>query len=334
MNMIQLSSPKGSSSYDKLRHVFSQNSFFHVELLPKSLFESLEINMVQLAEGWGLHHEPTPPSFNQSNVTVFQEIMGMGLSWSQLCDFEESACHSDRTFVILQSEQLYGSKVPKLNRIIHKCHALESCILLDFSSHNLKWAEENGLADSFVLLPVMTQSRSRIMPNVKPPIVSLSNRSIDAAFFGTQSTPRRQTFFQMARNFTTLANRTTYFRDLIQAQRTGRWARLHMSLNYANAKVCIVAHTFPIVSSGELHRLSEFAPFGCIPVMETFSDTIGIEQYQRCAKVHFGSFDKLFQVTDDVLKKIETTNISLDHVDWWSAGIRWGEILPTIFGTM
>ena len=43
---------------------------------------------------------------------------------------------------------------------------------------------------------------------------------------------------------------------------------------YREAKVCVVLHSYATESGGEYHRLSEFAKFGCIPVMETFSGTL------------------------------------------------------------
>ena len=97
---------------------------------------------------------------------------------------------------------------------------------------------------------------------------------------------------------------------------------------YKEAKVCMVVHSYTDDSGGEYHRLSEFAPFGCIPVMETFGDTIGIDRYKECGRMVFASGPDLMEAAANVTAKIDQGWYEdYSHVDWWKAGIQWETLL-------
>ena len=122
----------------------------------------------------------------------------------------------------------------------------------------------------------------------------------------------------------------------------GRKVEIEMTNNasfiadhYKEAKVCLLAHSYDHKSGGELHRLSEFAQFGCIPVMEHFSDRIGIDIYEQCGGAVFEKFTNLIQTGADIVAKIDQgfyKGRENSIIDWWKTGIHWERILPTVFG--
>ena len=86
-------------------------------------------------------------------------------------------------------------------------------------------------------------------------------------------------------------------------------SRLHgkqsITNSYKEGKVCILPHTHGAISGGEYHRYSEFAPFGCVPVIEHFADTIGIEVYEQCGGAVFASYEEIWETAIDVVQKID-----------------------------
>jgi hypothetical protein len=103
---------------------------------------------------------------------------------------------------------------------------------------------------------------------------------------------------------------------------------------YKNAKVCLIPHAYDWKSGGEYHRLSELGPFGCVPVLENFSDNIGIESYQRCGGAVFANYDDLLTTAEDVISKVDQGLYSSRSIkNWWKAGIAWDTILPSLFNS-
>jgi len=211
------------------------------------------------------------------------------------------------------------------------CHEAPNCIVLEFSEYNLGKAKNHdrvkNLADSIVLLPVMTQSPTSRLSIYEPAVVKdPQSRSIDMAFFGL-ITNRRQFLVESSNAYAAAhPDRVVRVGKDNNAESIGR--------QYPEAKVCLVAHSYTTESGGEYHRLSEIAPFGCIPVMEHFTDKIGIHIYEKCAGVVFANATNLVDAAADVVAKIDRGDYH-DRinaiVDWWKAGIQWYTILRTVY---
>ena len=114
-----------------------------------------------------------------------------------------------------------------------------------------------SMADSIVLLPVMTQSPSRLAYLEPPSPKELQERSTDMALFGTMTSRRKKylqrksTLYLEAHPGHVHAINTTLNVDLVSAV-------------YMEAKVCLLGHAYDSEAAGEYHRVSEFAPFGCV----------------------------------------------------------------------
>jgi len=100
------------------------------------------------------------------------------------------------------------------------------------------------------------------------------NHSIDMVFFGLITI--RQTALTNGASFYQEARPD---RSVLVEKSSGMG---FVGASYKEAKVCLLAHLYSIISGGEYHQVSAFAPFGCIPVKEHFSDTVGIHAYERC----------------------------------------------------
>ena len=104
--------------------------------------------------------------------------------------------------------------------------------------------------------------------------------------------------------------------------------------NYKEAKVCLIVHAFSSKSAGEIHRLSEFAPFGCIPVMEKWGDEFGVDRYESCSGAVFvNDRYNIMQTAADVVTDIDQglyIGRERDIVNWWKTGIHWDDLLTTV----
>ena len=169
----------------------------------------------------------------------------------------------------------------------------------------------------------MTQIPSRIS-SLEPILPkNLTERSYDIVFFGL-FTRRRKILHKLSKIYLqSHPNRSNIF--------SANHNTAVMGNAYKEAKVCLVAHSYSDKAGGEYHRLSEFAPYGCIPVMERFSDVIGIDRYEQCGGVIFANLDILFEVARYVIDKIDERSQMSSYINWWKAGIRWEEILPTVY---
>lgn len=212
------------------------------------------------------------------------------------------------------------------------CNNSSNCIVLEFSDYNYKQAilEPFNWGESFVLMPVMTQSPSRLMPFVPDILLNITERSVDMVFFGAITT-RRKFILEKSSAYIDLHPEKMHIIEMLNPNEKQR-----MADRYKDAKVCLVAHSYSDLSGGEYHRLSEIANFGCIPVMERFADRIGIERYETCGGVVFAEKNELFETAIEIIEKVDeryfnSSNLSI-ALNWWKSGIHWEKILPTIYG--
>jgi hypothetical protein len=255
LDMAWHSSPYGSASLMKLQRVLNANMYFDVSLGP-AIFSSIGESMSMMLMGYGLESKAT--QFDKhDNVTLVET----GYSSSR-CPITDDECFLHPRIVV-QSEQI---RFRKLGR----CHESPSCVILEFSDRNLRLHDAEGWGDSVVLLPVMTQQHSRlssfepVFEELKP----LRDRSFDVVFFGA-ITNRRKGLIEQSMNYTANHPQSSVLVTGVKHNEIEA-----MTKAYREAKVCVVSHSYATESGGEYHRLSEFAKFGCIPVMETFSGTL------------------------------------------------------------
>lgn len=316
LDMLNHSSPPGSASHTKLKKVLETNKHFYINL-GGEIFTHNQQHIASMLEGYGLNRLKQKPTKEWTNVTLVELSFPYGSHRKSVCPIQEDDC-ANRTRIIIQSEQFFHDPV-------HRCHESPNCIVFEFSDKNYRNAQDKGIADSFALLPVMTQSPSRIarfLPKTddsKP----LVNRKFDIVFFVGMPTRRRHKFANATKYLENHPNRTVKI-GRNKSPGGQAWA-------YGEAKVCLVVHSYMPDAGGEYHRLSEFAPFGCIPVLETFGDTIGIERYQECGKIVFAQAPDLLEAAANVTAQIDQGLYQDDsHVDWWKAGIQWETLLPSV----
>ena len=318
VDMFLYSSPPGNASYNKFKHVLDMNSEFYNEMGGgHAIFTQNQAMMDSMLHGYGLHKTGTKPP-GLSNVTLVETIFA-----SSPCPLTEDGC-KEQTRILIQSEQYFTDHVLL-------CHEAPNCIILEFSDYNLAKARNHDsvkdLADSFVLLPVMTQSPTSRLSTYEPAEVKdPQSRSIDMVFFGL-ITGRREVVVEQSNAYAAAhPDRIVRVEKNNDADSIGR--------QYPEAKVCLVAHSYGTESGGEYHRLSEMAPFGCIPVMEHFSDKFGIDIYEKCAGVVFENATNLIGAAAHVIAQIDQGyyNDRINGiVDWWKAGIQWETILQSVY---
>lgn len=178
----------------------------------------------------------------------------------------------------------------------------------------------------------MTQTPSRLSSYEPTSHKELKDRARALVFFGYlgwRSQRRRdilekiQTYLAKHANWSVVYKRST---DVL-AQANA----------YKDAKVCLIPHAYHNISGGEYHRLSEFGPFGCVPVLENFADSIGIESYRRCGGAIFTNYNDLLAVSEDVVTKIDRGTYagpnSKSIASWWKKGIQWEDILSSHLST-
>lgn len=404
LKMAQTSSPRGSSSYQKLQRILSDFRNFYIDLGgSQKLFDVVTDNMVTALEGYGLQHifspmdsPSTASTLNDGDIhdhhdgqywikveTLFSKSRKDPSSGTFYMDLPNSA------IIIVQTEQICCSQYGTYALgYFHKCHQSPKCIIWEYSHLNYQWLVDQGLGDSVVLLPTLHQHRldpyygynhngdknergveetsreqdktsgdknektesisderedsSIVLPS--PPTINShavlepDQRTIDVVFFGVM-TPRRKQIHAQLQQIALQQNWNMIFQEV---ENSG--SRLeYMADHYQRSKICLIVHSFVgsgtgggdnsaagSKSPGEYHRLSEMAPSGCLPVVETFGDELGIDEYYRqCGGVVFSDLAYI----PSVIQTLLTTNY--DNVDkmygrvtWWhSHKIDWENVL-------
>lgn len=225
--------------------------------------------------------------------------------------------------IIMQSEQLHSGKGIMLKSYLEECHQSFNCVIWDFSEYNYRWAVENGLQNSFLLLPVMNQYRFHLKSTrnhvelINIGEVSVSSRVVDIVLVGLMSERRLHIKSEIMRLHPT-------WNIVITKETDGK----KLEKLYKQAKVCLTVHHYGGESGGEYHRLSETALFGCVQVMEAFADKIGIEVYAQCGGVLFTPYDDLVSTLERVLDDIKMNPVLWDSrqnqvVEWWKNSWDW-----------
>mmetsp|Transcript_29690 Transcript_29690/g.62511 ORF Transcript_29690/g.62511 Transcript_29690/m.62511 type:complete len:409 (+) Transcript_29690:119-1345(+) len=319
LDMFHYSSPPGSKSYTKLKRVLDSNTEFYIDLGgDKGIFTRNTESITRMLRGYGLQKARRVPSYQNNNVTLVETLFTRSP-----CTIGDEKCRNvPRIFI--QTEQYFKPH-------IYACHESPDCIIIDFAEFNYVKAQHDGIAadlfESFVLLPIMHQNPSRISEYEPPIPVTLSNRTVDISFFG-EMTNRRKFFAQEGGKY-----KESHPGRHVVIQKNHRIA--FVAHHYKESKVCLLAHSYNSKSGGEYHRLSEFARFGCVPVMEHFSDRIGLDVYEQCAEAVFENSTNLIGAAADVIAKIDEglyDGRERRMVDWWKTGVHWERILPTVFG--
>ena len=316
-DMLNFSSPAGSPSYTKFKRVLNARKEFYLHMRG-NIFEYNAVLTARMLTGFGLSQLAVQPANPGDALLVEVEFT------PSACPLGDGNC-SEQPRIFIQTEQYTRARSFKGH--VTQCALAPNCIVLDFSEMNLQWARnEHGsinMIDSFALMPIMHQIPSRLFdfePKVPKP---LKDRSVDMVFHGFMSN-RRNVLREGAAKY---PNRTAVVGT---SNNVGK-----ITDTYREAKVCMIVHTYSSISGGEYHRLSEIAPFGCIPVMEHFSDKFGIDVYERCSGARFAIWTSVVDTAEAVLKEIDMGLYSETMpmiVDWWRAGINWEDLLVSHFG--
>jgi len=175
-------------------------------------------------------------------------------------------------------------------------------------------------------------------------------RPIDVVFFGVM-TPRRKEIQLQLQQIALQQEWNIIFEEVADSG-----SRLdYMADLYQRSKICLIVHSFVgdtsssgsnkddddnttnnkqggTKSPGEYHRLSEMAPSGCLSVVETFGDQLGVNKYYRqCGGVIFSDLAKIPSVIHTILTTNYDTKEKLQgRVTWWNTRIEWGSLLKQL----
>ncbi|EJK50384.1 hypothetical protein THAOC_30657 [Thalassiosira oceanica] len=315
------SSPVSSASYKKLQHVLNLNDKFHLNMAGgQGIFDGNRQCISRMLTGYGLG-EAGVMTKNDPGVTLVETKFT-----NSSCPLDDEKC-VDQGRIFLQTEQIIRWAPMKI------CHASPNCVIADFSQYNLYLERRKEVGDSVVLLPIMTQTPSRLKKYEPDFIKPLKHRPIDIIFYGTPTNRRKilseeEEYYKKhgypERNITFITNR--------EAITTNKVAL--MGEAYEDAKVCVVVHAHDYETGGEYHRYSEFGPFGCVPVVEFISDYISVEALERCGGFNFVSAQVVFQRAIEIVGLIDRDMYQDEQVkamtQWWKDGIQWESLLSDL----
>lgn len=326
LDLMNYSSPRGSPSHNKLKYILDAATHFYIDT-PGYFFTHTSQSISRMLQGYGLQKCDKKSSclHGGTNDSV---VLVDSFSWrpKSPCPLKESKC-LNQPRIIIQSEQAASNafKDMVLKELL-LCNESPTCIVWEFSEHTYNQLQGYGLWNSTILLPVMTQSPSRLSsfePTVHKELKDRKHAFVFFGYLGWRSQRRRDLLEQIK----------SYPADWNIIYEQSQDSKVQAD-SYKDAKVCLILHAYYSESGGEYHRLSEFGPFGCVPVLEQFADTIGIESYRRCGGAIFTNYSNLLNASEDVVYKI-------DHglydgpsvaaiVAWWKAGIQWEKILDQL----
>lgn len=334
--MANFSSPPASRSYQKNIHVLQAAACYHVyDPHDNSIFSNVVQNIQTMLQGFGLHAWASSQCSPRTQYFLLVEISFYAMNadrTSYLCQTSFNCSALPR--IILQSEQLEQVGAAYLG-YLKECHESPLCVIWDFSDHHYRWAERHKIADSVMLLPIMHQSLLSGDDYKGERIVPLADRSLDIVFFGSM-TSRRQSILNTTNHSSDCKNCGKFLFNYT-------FDKTHIRASYSNAKVCLIIHSYADQSAGEYHRLNELATIsGCIPVVEEFSDRIGIEIYEECGGVVFAPRDTILSKAQQIVKQVQDSNQTsvssvsrmqqLRYLAWWQQNIQWERLLVDIFG--
>lgn len=325
LKMAQTSSPKGSPSHAKLKHLLNHHKYFSIDLEgDQHLFDVVTDNVGTALQGYGLQLVASMETPHEDNEGIVQ----VETLFSQSHKDSNGVFYMDlpnRSVIIIQTEQIccshYGTyALPYLL----KCHSSPNCIVWEYSYLNYQWLVDKGLGDSVVLLPTLHQHR---LDPYYAKQSSEEERPIDVVFFGIMTSRRQQIRTQLER----IASEQGWNIVLEQVEHSG--SRLdYMATQYQHSKLCLIVHSFSDKSPGEYHRLSEMAPSGCLPVVESFGDELGIEEYyHQCGGVVFSNLSNIPSVIHSLLTlSYESASKRKGRVAWWEKKVDWWHLLKII----
>jgi hypothetical protein len=322
VSMFEHSSPRGSSSYQQLNNMLSSFPNFYANSIAafgeNGLFDEVAENLSQMLEGYGLQKSHDHKDASAIILgTVFMNEYGL-----------EMIRNNDRAVLLLQTEQLCcsGFLSMDVNRNLQACEVASNCIILEYSEHNYNWmAKELNVSASVVLLPTLLQGRldEYYRRHHLPPTWE---RTVDIVFFGTMTQHRKSVLEQIQD-----PNPNNQQWNMVMQVNHDK---LKMVQTYLHAKICLTVHAFETSGPGEYHRLSELAASGCVPVMESFDETLSIDVYQLCGGVVFADFQDLpNQIADIIGDTDEEEQDENMHrrVRWWRNRVEWGKLLHQMY---
>eukprot|EP00581_Thalassiosira_minuscula_P016998 CAMPEP_0183714394 /NCGR_PEP_ID=MMETSP0737-20130205/8916_1 /TAXON_ID=385413 /ORGANISM="Thalassiosira miniscula, Strain CCMP1093" /LENGTH=324 /DNA_ID=CAMNT_0025943309 /DNA_START=48 /DNA_END=1018 /DNA_ORIENTATION=+ len=253
LGMFSYSSPPGSTSYKKLKHVLDLNSLFFIDMGGmRDIFSANTECMRRMLRGYGLKEVLQRPSV-PNDITIVETLF----TEENPCPISNENCRN-HSRILIQTEQYYThARWSEFDLCLSHCHRSPNCVILEFSDFNYLQAKKEGLENSFVLLPVMTTNPSRLSPFEPDIPIDLQDRSIDIAFLGTITNRRTYLQQEMVPYLKSHPDRKVTIKFNIR--------NFDVADSYKNTKVCLVMHSYDAIAGGEYHRFSEFGPFGCIP---------------------------------------------------------------------
>lgn len=321
LQMANLSSPKGSLSYQKTKRILSNHKHFYIDLKgAQGIFDSVTRNLVTMLKTYGLERVESPMA--EERILIIETV------------FTDKTDENGTPFVkrpntsviVIQTEQVCCTAYAQPILPYFKArHSSPDCAIWEYSDQNLRWLQEQHFGDSVLLLPTMHQSR--LEPHLPETPKSLSERSLDVVFFFGALTPRRKTIVPQLQAMAT--NRWNISLEEVQGSKL-----LHMAQRYADSRICLVILSYGDTVPGEYHRLSEMAKSGCIPVMETFGDEFGKDVYEKCGGVVFSDLGTMpFAIANaNVLENLHKHEASLSQRgEWWGDRVQWDQLLNMIF---
>ena len=343
-------SPAGSESWNKTQRLLTQARLSRAYLVNSMLIyrgvmdrvdlmlQCLDITTVRLKTFTSKFYEQYQAGrdvvFEVSYLALAGHPIGLNTTL-----FMEQGSHSVHLRVLLQSEQLNGKWAKQIMRILKPCHFSPTCIVWEYSDYNFYLAEElwKGITQSFLLVPSMLQP---VGASSESPPRPLRSRQLEVvAFLGGMTAPPNDRWF----------GRRVHFRSqLVQAARRHGW---NIGVNrtsdvtileemYSDAMTCPCVHASADNSPGEFHRLSEVMRYGCVPIFETFMDTVGVNLFRECGGVIFSPFDAMIPNIARVAEGIrgrqrkEIWKDRLEAMTWWKMqDIVLNEVLKDLFGS-
>lgn len=335
ISMAKYSVPHGSTAWTKMKRILSQAKYYHVpdDKRKNNIFSDSTKRIMEILEGYGLvriKNETIDSDIVTNNDTILVEYSIFHHDVHPV-HCTGSKCHT-MPRISLQTEQVKA--LHWAPDFIRSCDSSPNCILWDFSKINYDWAKMSlNASESIMIVPLLFHDRLETMypSGGEDELLPHNNRTLDISFFGL-ITKRRKEFHQrfiQGINKTLSPYKVQYRKLMFVGPQVEAYKR---------SKICLVLHAYLPDSAGEYHRISDFKRFGCIPVMESFSDIETQRILAACAGIVFADYENLANTVVSVLNRVNQTNASvlrrnqLEVDRWWREGIQWSSFLETVLG--